>query len=1227
MNVKTKKMLSLVLAFVMVLGMLPATVFATNEAGRFVDVPAGAWFSDAVQYVADNGLMVGVDDNHFAPGGLTTRCMVVKVLHRMEGEPSAEGTGFTDVEDGVWYTEAILWAQANGIVEGYGDGTFHPHASMTREEMMAVIYRYSQYKGYDVSETTSLRVFTDSVKIQSYAEDAMAWAVSAGLIVGFEDGTIRPQADSNRAQLATVLMRFCQMFMAGVTYTISFDSNGGTAVDSQSVISGKTASIPAEPTKNGFMFVGWFENPNESDWSKVFSFDTPILKDMMLYAIWVDTSTDTDKDGLADDLEDYIGTNIANRDSDGDGLSDYEEQIVLNYDPTSVDTDGNGIEDGAEDHDGDGLDNMWEYENGTNPILCDSDNDVLNDFTEVNSHFTNPTNPDTDGDSVNDGDEVRIGTNPLVVEETFTEEASYAELSENVQVTVDVEADINGEQVGTLEISPATYGTNPLISPTIPGYLGMAYDISLDGQPTSAVLTFRYDTGLGVLGEDFQPRVYYFNEETKSFEELPNQEVTEGQVTVTVEHFSTYILLNKIEFDQVWEFEIKPPDMEVEQEDAILDIVFVIDYSLSMDENDPTQLFKDLSKEFVGKLRDGIDRAAVIKFIRVASLLSPLTTDKEALNAAIDSISYDNGYGSNSGTDGSAGIHLALQQLIPSESQYKYIVFITDGEDNGYSYSYDSLISSAVDAGVNIYTVGMGSASESVLKSVAEGTGGKYFHATTTADADDVLNLDEVFAEIESETIDYTTDTNQDGISDYYTQLIKDGKLPLSNGSREFMGIDFNYNRTGNLSNDYDGDGVKNGDELVVTKCGNRVYMTMVSDPMMEYSDADPYSDYREHMNNTDPLVYTYTADTVDYPWDDENFTYVDVYNTEDAWWNEGGRQVWSSITFNWSHQDEAKRLLASFFDVYSNLDSIEETTESITREMADLLGQDFLSQASDLVELGDLSQEAYGEIAEAVKKWRAAGNSAKNLSPDHFVQFKAQVGLFEYKYKFKGFSKLDKIGMGLDFAMDEIGDLTDWVETYASIIATQAAFEENKDILERIKANDKAKEKYVTRAAEDLLLLVNDEQGKFLGEEVKDFTLATTENIASLGLTMLSHMNPYILAVDLAVDLLDALTPATEITEAAYCLYVIDELTLATKDLFTYETKTADYYDILDSNTRHIELLICARIWGGEFAKTITGNQHYWGLFNDDRIRKEYADAIDSENYMLELFLSNFSK
>lgn len=320
MNVKAKKMLSLVLAFVMVLGMLPATVFATNEAGRFVDVPAGAWFSDAVQYVADNGLMVGVDDNHFAPGGLTTRCMVVKVLHRMEGEPSAEGTGFTDVEDGVWYTEAILWAQENGIVEGYGDGTFHPHASMTREEMMAVIYRYSQYKGYDVSEAASLTVFTDSVKIQSYAEDAMAWAVSVGLIVGFEDGTIRPQADSNRAQLATVLMRYS---------TEKDDDHDGI--------------------------------PN-------------IIEDVFDLS---EENDDTDSDGIIDYTEIYeIGSDPtvfdSDEDMDNDGLSNYDEVLVHGTNATKADSDLDNLID---------YDEIYSY--GTNPLVYDSDEDGVSDGYEI----------------------------------------------------------------------------------------------------------------------------------------------------------------------------------------------------------------------------------------------------------------------------------------------------------------------------------------------------------------------------------------------------------------------------------------------------------------------------------------------------------------------------------------------------------------------------------------------------------------------------------------------------------------------------------------------------------------------------------------------------------------------------------------------------------------------------------------------------------------------------
>ena len=209
MNVKVKRLLGWMLAFVMVMGLVPANAFAASGAGRFADIPANAWYSEAVAYVADNGLMVGVGDRRFAPDDLTTRGMVVTVLHRMEGSPVAQGAGFADVADGAWYTKAVLWAQAQGIVEGYGDGLFRPDKTMTREEMMTVIYRYSRYKGCDVAAADVLRTVEDRTAIQNYAENAMNWAVSVGLIKGFPDGTLRPQASSERAQLAAVLMRLC----------------------------------------------------------------------------------------------------------------------------------------------------------------------------------------------------------------------------------------------------------------------------------------------------------------------------------------------------------------------------------------------------------------------------------------------------------------------------------------------------------------------------------------------------------------------------------------------------------------------------------------------------------------------------------------------------------------------------------------------------------------------------------------------------------------------------------------------------------------------------------------------------------------------------------------------------------------------------------------------------------------------------------------------------------
>ncbi len=622
-------------------------------------------------------------------------------------------------------------------------------------------------------------------------------------------------------------------------FIVKFNTNGGNFIEDQIVKKGDMVSIPEHPEKEGFAFVGWY---TDTDFSKLFDFNVSINDSCTLFARWVNVTdtTDTDDDGLPDEIEKYFGTDIFSTDTDRDGLNDYVEIVILNSNPLSNDTDSDGILDGQEDFDNDGIDNKTEIEIGTDPSIIDTDGDSLTDKLEIDTYRTNPITDDTDSDGANDGWEINSGFDPLTFDQSFNVEIRSEETIKDSGVAASVSIDATGSQVSSLKIKAISQNEEPLLSESIPGYLGNAYDFSIDGNIASATITFEYDTSLGAISEEFQPAIYYFNEEKGVFEEIENQTVTNGMVSAVVSHFSKYILLNKVEFDKVWENEIKPPLSGGDSEnEATLDIVFVIDYSASMDDNDHYQLFKSLSEEFVNKLRDGKDKAGAVKFIRRATLVSELTTNKESVIASINGINYDDGYRTYSGTDGSTGIKMALDELAKSDSKYQYIVFITDGEDNGYTYSYDSLIATANESSVTIYAVGMGSASESILKKVSGQTGGKYYHATTGVSVDDLIDLNDVFDDIESETVDLTTDSNNDKIPDYYNDLIKTGILRLSNGSDEFAGIDFNFNKDGKQGNDYDGDGIINGDELCLVQSGNVVYLKMKSNPAVKDTDHD----------------------------------------------------------------------------------------------------------------------------------------------------------------------------------------------------------------------------------------------------------------------------------------------------------------------------------------------------------------------------------------------------
>ena len=177
----------------------------------FLDVNEGDWFYDAVAHAYENGLMDGVGGNRFAPNSATTRAQLVTILYRLEGQPAVSGDlPFTDVEAGTWYTNAVGWAAQNGIVNGVGDDTFAPGNDLTREQLVTILYRYAESKGYDVSASADLAGYPDGEEIQAYAREAMAWAVAENIIQGMEDDTLKPAGNASRAQIATILMRFCE---------------------------------------------------------------------------------------------------------------------------------------------------------------------------------------------------------------------------------------------------------------------------------------------------------------------------------------------------------------------------------------------------------------------------------------------------------------------------------------------------------------------------------------------------------------------------------------------------------------------------------------------------------------------------------------------------------------------------------------------------------------------------------------------------------------------------------------------------------------------------------------------------------------------------------------------------------------------------------------------------------------------------------------------------------
>lgn len=220
---------------------------------------------------------------------------------------------------GKYYEKAIAWAAENRIVSGYADGTFGPDNAITREQLAAILYRYAVFCGYAVTASAEIGRFADADMVGSYALTAMKWASAEGLING-SGSKLDPKGSATRAQAAAILARFCKN-IAGIstpaskpasgtgtvlppapnptpdpdpnpTYTVTFDSNGGSAVASQTVVAGQTATEPEAPTRSGYRFVAWYSN---STLTELYNFETLVIANITLYAKWeLNNSSDPD---------------------------------------------------------------------------------------------------------------------------------------------------------------------------------------------------------------------------------------------------------------------------------------------------------------------------------------------------------------------------------------------------------------------------------------------------------------------------------------------------------------------------------------------------------------------------------------------------------------------------------------------------------------------------------------------------------------------------------------------------------------------------------------------------------------------------------------------------------------------------------------------------------------------------------------------------------------------
>lgn len=845
---QTKRILSLLLSLCLVLGLIPGTAFAADSNLPFTDVNTTDWCYDAVQYVYEKGMMNGTSTTTFSPDSTTTRGMIVTILHRMEGTPAADGTTFTDVPADQWYSNAVSWASANGIVGGYGNGKFGPGDPITREQMAAILNRYSTHKGYDVGTTGGIADFSDASQVSSYAVEPMGWAIGNGLISGVGNNTLAPKGNATRAQAATILMRFCKNIAdkadttpvtpTDKTYTVTFDLNYGsdTRYDAKTVKEGETVSKPSNPSRSGYSFSGWYA---EKTGGRQFDFKTGITSDLTLYAHWSSNSSSggggSSSGGggggyVPPSATNYTVTFYMN---DGTGAAYTTTSVVADEmvskpaDPTREGYAFSGWYENAEcteayDFDLLVMENISLYAGWSQPgpysITFDSagGSAVPAQIVAENQIVVEPEDPEKEGyvflgwltsdNAYYEFDEVTNKNFTLTADWVEESEIDYVlddilrvDGPEPVEQPLDGDGSITDVEVtyeldGPGKVAATQVKTGSLLR--IPGYL-TAVDINaVGGDVTDAVITFRYDPAqLAADGVDPQDLAIVWYDEANDIVVLLDSQVdtSNNTVSVTTGHFSEYAVVNVAEWMAAQTTQL--PTIRTD-EVPYYSIVMAMDCSGSMDGEKMSKSI-EAAQNMIDVLADE-DRITLLAFesstrvvfdqVQLVGIDGDGNTvdNRDSVKSQIGSLSA---YG---GTDIERVLQYALQSKSDDAQYQSFVILLSDGQ----SSVSNSVLSSLKANGQRVIAVGIGSdVDQYLMQRIADATDGTYLYCQNAGD------LAAAFRALQDAYIGSTEDSDGDSLPD----------LVETTGMRDQYGEIWT---TDPNNPDTDGDGISDGEEM-----------------------------------------------------------------------------------------------------------------------------------------------------------------------------------------------------------------------------------------------------------------------------------------------------------------------------------------------------------------------------------------------------------------------------